>query len=231
MEENISGLCHIFAIPPVDLFACRHVHLSFGPIEFLTRHDQDDAFARVDISDVVALVSAHETVERSAIAGLAISRPRLGHSDIAFSDFCDVRPLHRHVDERAARLNDDESFFVGARPLTPRPSRPISPNSTVLQTGMCFHVSGDFPQASSCTLHMQKGGRVEGHLYYPRIPLETLAMYVTRAGSESIRDVLAEVIIVTVSNDRSFVKTVAQAADLQKNSMSREIVYRPRLLI
>jgi len=63
----------------------------------------------------------------------------------------------------------------------PRPSRPVSPNSTVLQTGMCFHVSGDFPQASSCTLHMQKGGRVEGHLYYPRIPLETLAMYVTRA--------------------------------------------------
>jgi len=73
-----------------------------------------------------------------------------------------------------ARL-DRATRFVALAPRQPKFHSP--------ETGMYFHVSGNFPQASSWHTHMQKGDRVGRALYYPRIPLETLAMYVMRAST------------------------------------------------
>ena len=45
---------------------------------------------------------------------MSVARSRLSHGDIAFANFGDVGSLHHDVDERAARLNDDELFGMGA---------------------------------------------------------------------------------------------------------------------
>ena len=73
------------------------------------------------------------------------------------------------------RPYDGERDHPGAHP-------PAKANSPV-QKLACIFMSVEIFRKRAASAHMQKGGRVEGHLYYPRKRLETRAMRVTLVGA------------------------------------------------